>query len=97
MPNEMKHTPGPWFVLKPERGLCAIHARMEEGNTIREVTVASKVDMFDARLIAAAPELLEALKALVAYMEAVVPAAMAKNLNVMRQARSALTRATGGA
>lgn len=63
----MTHTPGPWFV----NGDC-VEADGPEGP--RDVTVAvvhghphNTVRAANARLIAAAPELLAALKELVAY------------------------------
>jgi hypothetical protein len=55
---ETKYTPGPWF---PEYGED-IWIRDEDGNHIATV----HTDILDARLIAAAPVLLEALKGLLA-------------------------------
>lgn len=62
-----KHTPGPWIVnpdtFNPERShsIEAPNAG-EVGNIVAEVceTPGSDVDLADARLIAAAPEILEA-------------------------------------
>ena len=62
----MEHTKGPWYVKEPTNVICAT---LEGVNDIPIATV----DTFqtewkaNARLIAAAPELLEALKACVVF------------------------------
>lgn len=68
----MNHTPGPW-TIKQQSG-TTYHASLQRlyrvdhvyahgCNTIREV-VAENCELADARLIAAAPDMLEALRAL---------------------------------
>lgn len=105
---ETKHTPGPWKVC----GLRADSEAWRDGNIISDVTydtialcnkTASTV-MLDgqleanARLIAAAPELLEALKALLAYDEqdaGCIPSHA--HLDAQEDARAAIVKATGEA
>lgn len=54
-----KHTPGPWGI-DAERHCYFVVA---SGKTLAEIFSPEGNDSFDARLIAAAPELLEALQA----------------------------------
>ena len=61
--NEARHTPGPWEVREHE-GLFAF--AWERGFVIESDSV--EQDRADARLIAAAPELLAALKAVYATL-----------------------------
>lgn len=61
---EAKFTPGPWFTSRPH-GTIYIEARMR-GTTLQEVAAVGPTETANqqeanARLIAAAPELLEAL------------------------------------
>lgn len=65
------HTPGPWFTSRPH-GTIYIEARLR-GSTLQEVaavgpTEAPEQQEANARLVAAAPELLEALQLLEAEM-----------------------------
>jgi hypothetical protein len=70
-----KHTPGPWHLF-PKNPLC-IEAR--DGN-VALVNLARSSEA-DARLIAAAPDLLEALKKLrAAVQDVLLPAMSAANL-----------------
>jgi hypothetical protein len=96
-----KHTPGPWVVIPPRIGAAiTIYGADREfpvattcSNTSpatmqahRDGTVAA-----NARLIAAAPELLEAL---LACVEAQQPMAQ---MHAAEQARAAIAKATGSA
>lgn len=57
--SEQKHTPGPWYT---DGGACGV---FHDGGTSRIATIEgnfTSVRIANARLIAAAPELLEALK-----------------------------------
>lgn len=83
------HTPGPWFVLQNPMGSDCI--------TAEDCTICSMPDWDDdyaneeaanARLIAAAPDLLEALQGLM-HKDCGEPAFFA--------ARAAIAKATGGA
>ncbi len=59
------HTPGPWFtILDSTREYIAVYAMTEAGTKV--ICPVKTVDEADAILIAAAPELLDELKALVA-------------------------------
>lgn len=65
---EAKFTPGPWFTSRPH-GTIYIEARLR-GTTLQEVasvgpTETANQQEANARLIAAAPELLEALSKMV--------------------------------
>lgn len=104
----MKHTPGPWkwtsisdgyfFKLLNPEGICVI----DDGSACGEYA-GIDTDSPDARLIAAAPELLEALTALLDanrrldvlphadHFDGVAELARAENL-----ARVAITKATEG-
>lgn len=79
-----KHTPGPWLVV-PKAGYPVVVARDDSdptrvlaspggysiGEMRRDATKATEI-MANARLIAAAPELLEALKDLIFYSRGLV-------------------------
>jgi hypothetical protein len=80
-----KHTPGPWKIGAYESGQMAV-----DGANGEEVT--GFVDPEDARLIAAAPELLDALLAMQAFIEGEPNAVEPFGL-----IRAALAKATGGA
>lgn len=73
----MSHTPGPWQALLhsdtefvPEvRGICSMYWGIHEPTPESEAAMVAQVEA-NARLIAAAPDLLEACKALLAdYIE----------------------------
>jgi hypothetical protein len=62
--SEQMHTPGPWFTSQPH-GTIYIEARLR-GSTLQEVAACGPTEAegqreANARLIAAAPELLDAL------------------------------------
>lgn len=66
-----KHTPGPWFVPKCLHGTYYVEARLR-GSTLQEVAACGPTETPEqqaenARLIAASPDLLEALKRIQAY------------------------------
>jgi hypothetical protein len=63
--SEQTHTPGPWFTSQPH-GTIYIEARLQ-GSTLQEVAACGPTETegqreANARLIAAAPELLAALQ-----------------------------------
>ena len=69
-----KHTPGPWIVGKPSvaHGVQIFHlqgAIRQEYGTICTMPAKGKGRTANARLIAAAPDLLEACKCLLADLE----------------------------
>jgi hypothetical protein len=65
--NELKHTPGPWVTDDKQSGDVFRYVMPEDGSVLPICRL--DVDRFEteanARLIAAAPELLEALKEIV--------------------------------
>lgn len=65
---EQKHTPGPFFTACPHSGTIYVEARLR-GSTIQEVAAVGPTEtpeqqQANAKLFAAAPDLLEALAAL---------------------------------
>ena len=92
-----KHTPEPWLVetfMRPNKGeVTQVAAFSEDGNRILCCVVESFKKIEDSRLIAAAPDLLEAL-------EEIVSAADGDGWNqldgTLRKARAAIAKATGG-
>lgn len=76
MTSKSKHTPGPWFVVPYGDGDQKVICRDEEGNW-RIAFMATSFDQREelaeiranARLISAAPDMAEALKALIADIE----------------------------
>lgn len=69
-----KHTPGPWFVHDRSEGNKAYHTitATEDQNGWtgdRYMSVSGCIDIHDARLIAAAPDMLEALRKSLSALE----------------------------
>ena len=102
-----KHTPGPWkLVLDGEKvlGIYAAHQNFEEdwsewinpnGETIVETDGGHyPPNLKDAQLIAAAPDLLEALESVV---EAIVPFRSEHAPDWWKSARADIAAAKGGA
>jgi len=81
------HTPGPWWFSAAEEGYYVA------GVGDKELT--NLIQKEDARLIASAPELLEALKLMVARFEPNAWANEIKPREVIEQARAAIAKATG--
>ena len=88
-----KGTPGPWFVEDNQTIFPAVQVAgfEDSGNRHLQVVIYSNSQEEDARLIAAAPELLEALVALTANYADVEPGG-SKNVD---KARAAIAKATG--
>ena len=74
MENQPKHTPGPWKVTRSNMGVRSIDAPV-----CRLWMMRSGEGVANARLIAAAPDLLEALRAATSFplSDSWVPAAIA--------------------
>lgn len=100
--NEPQHTPGPWIAsTPPSSSLVTRQIRAEDGTHIAdlgcpmEARAGIRQDIANARLIASAPDLLEALLVLtltpgiLAHIEAHDPKAL-------NQARAAIAQAEGG-
>lgn len=93
----MSHTPGPWYVVPViEAGRRIFNVFKKEG---RFAHIAECKKEEDARLIAAAPQLLEVVAALVHAAEYGPrdPSPLDENSPLMDAARAALTAATGAA
>ena len=86
--SETKFTPGPWKIGAYESGRMAV-----DGANGEEVT--GYIDIEDAHLIAAAPELYEALKLLVSYGN--VFAHKSGQASPYEMAQTALAKARGEA
>lgn len=83
-----KHTKGPWklsegYLIGPDDNLVKISLRENSSAHVKEEEVAN------ARLVAAAPELLEAL------LEIIETEVVLENIDT-RKAMAAITKATGG-
>ena len=88
---EKKHTPGPWEVRKTASGNPFIYAGQLNvaGVAMVRAGVDSATAEANARLIAAAPELLEALIQAVAWIEGEITA-----VNALSKAHAAIAKAT---
>lgn len=100
-----QHTPGPWQVLPlyTNRSVYPIGAKIDANASSILAEVNSQGGTSDdcqanARLIASAPELLEALRLLIGQLEGIKPKSgvHSSSLNAdMAIARSAIAKATG--
>ena len=103
-----KHTPGPW--VHDTRGYRHADVKAADGRNIactwgvnnqpktKDACEAQKqIARANARLIAAAPELLEALKAIVKSLADQDDEGMIEHAQQMIDARAAIAKATGGA
>lgn len=98
-----KHTPGPWFTGKKPHGHCRIYAQSEahaiartygpELNGIGVCSLTGPEKEADAKLIAAAPELLDAL----ILADAMLSGANMNANVVEKKVRAAIAKATGEA
>jgi len=90
--NTTKHTPGPWKCIDP-------HVIRGPKNVVVAKTLDSKegyeIKQANAHLIAAAPAMYEALKALVEYLDTQVQAGKLDDWKHVLVARQALAQAEG--
>ena len=96
----MEHTPGPWEAKLDGDVWQVWGTRAEEpehmGREICSILDTDEEAPFDARLIATAPELLEALKALEADLHACMPIDLVRHFGAARNmARSIIAKAEG--
>jgi hypothetical protein len=104
MTQTAQHTPGPWEIN--DNGL--IYGQCREGDdeapcvadVIKDRELAafgimSPEETANARLIAAAPELLFALEALIEYAQDTMPQELDGSLDVWTQAQAAVAKARG--
>lgn len=90
-----QHTPGPWFFDQHGHVYGTLNGQQIEGvpggKTISHPHVCTPRCIANARLIAAAPELLEALADCVAHMHWTQP----KGEAALKKAKAAIAKATG--
>lgn len=86
-----KHTPGPWHVTSMTLNLVVVGAN---GGAVARTDYAGTLDEDNARLIAAAPEMLDALERLLSVIEKRFGSASLDG--TMMIARAAIAKATGG-
>ena len=90
-----QHTPGDWFTMRTGFSTIYVESRIG-GGLIQEVAACGPTNEgpdqqeANARLISAAPELLEAVKLLMGPLESMVD-----NMNAAHKARAAINKATG--
>lgn len=85
------HTPGPWRLYCTQKDEFVVRKMFPDGQEAHQIAV--KVRGYgNARLIAAAPELLEALKDALDLIDSISPV----EGNTVRKARAAIAEATGG-
>lgn len=86
------HTPGPWYVVLNGQ---QIEVHSHDNTNAREWTIARNLREYDARLIAASPDLLAALKRVLAILQQ--PATVALDNQIvagdLALARDTVTRA----
>ena len=94
------HTPGPWFIERrtcdnetPHHRINASYGHGWSGD--RYMSVSGCIDEHDARLIAAAPDLLDALIMCCQSMSSVLPAFNPFDQAAYDKARAAIAKATG--
>lgn len=97
---EVKNTPGPWTAAKDGEGSRGdiYHVSADLG-TVDGAAVCEFCYEADARLIAAAPDLLAACEALLRFAESVRPGGgvLAGEHDMLRDARAAISKAGGAA
>ena len=100
MTHTTKHTPGPWYphYAKADHCLSSSVWGQEPGNQVAVIGGKSLEAMnANAHLIAAAPAMYEALKALVEYLDTQVQAGKLDDWKHVLVARQALAQAEGQA
>ena len=93
MKTRPPHTPGPWRLLSPLNG----HMICDRDQLVVAVCTNGNEES-NANLIAAAPELLEALSLLAQRLESLEPVHLNWHLatgEIAREARAAIAKATG--
>lgn len=92
-----QHTPGPWTASKSIKGYWFFeHDQGGEQYTLFACADYGTPSEADVRLIAAAPDMLEALKLLLIECEK-IEAARCQSFSACDDARNAIARATGSA
>ncbi len=101
--SKHKHTPGPWEIERYSDGLIQIVGDVrivsdDEENVTTVVEAVARGDEANARLIVAAPDLLEALQGMLEvyggqYSDDCLPKSSSE-LDLIQQARAAIAKAT---
>jgi hypothetical protein len=93
-----KHTPGPWLTTESTEHWGRVNVTVQAAFTANEIATAwqgtTDVNRANARLIAAAPELLGALKWLAACVK--TPGPHMDAFAALEKAHAAIAKATGG-
>ena len=91
------HTPGPWGVHLKSDMILVVGKRMDGSSELAALPVGSKSDYANACVMAAAPELLAALEALLADVDYAMPHLPLGTIGLrrIRQAREAIAKAEG--
>ena len=99
MGQEAAHTPAPWHFKKlaMHDGGHVVMFTAQNGQRTHRLDCAGEFKEADARLIAAAPELLEALIAITNQLERVGDDRPHKDGQFIEDARAAIAKATGEA
>ena len=90
-----KHTPGPWGIKTTETGTKAVFSSSTGAWVAHTVRSLSSTQDANARLIAAAPDLLEALNRVLPQYEALLKDCGLRSLGTADQARAAIAKAEG--
>ncbi len=85
-----KHTPGPWVSRYDGQNEWGADDWTMDSESGRSAEIAETYTANNACLIAAAPDLLEALQAMVDYY-----GTASANVDALKQARAAIAKATG--
>lgn len=105
---ELKHTPGPWvidpiFINVKDGGSCPAYIRDQNNTIIVDMNfnipagIGSKECTANAKLISAAPDMLEALRLALPYIEGAYECAFPDsdhNESVLNMVREAIDKAT---
>lgn len=89
-----KHTPGPWEMNVGQDGAVVYHP---DQGTIADIPMDLSAHPHNARLIAAAPELLEALRELLNAPDPDEVEDATPRFRAVMKAHAAIAKATGGA
>ena len=102
MTTQAKHTPGPWSVTETFcNNACnrlVVKRKTWGGEVVADLGEAPDANRANARFIAAAPEMLEALRAMVArapFIDQSVTAEGLANCEALAKARRAIRQAEG--
>ncbi len=96
-----KHTPGPWDFPKEQSAIRYTVNDMHNRHVAMVSCYCAKQgdeveNLANAQLIAAAPDMLEALKSLVSFTERTTEGWTEADLEILDQAQTAIAKATGG-